>query len=348
MSTQRAALVRREHGLITARAALAAGLDRFEIAELLRSGEWVAVRRGVYIDRGTWDSAEQWRERPLIAVRAAHLSLLSPHVISHDSAALLHDLPLLRDTGRHVHVTRAGVTGSRRRNGIVQHGAGYTDDDVAEVGGLKALGIGRTALDMCREHGYGPGLVACDAALRRGVLRSELQEIADSMHHWPEITEGRAAVLDADPGAESAGETMARILVSELQLGDVTTQFPVRRPNGRTAWLDLLVGCHAFEFDGRVKYRSIEEGGVATRDAEAIAWSEKERDIDVRSLELGISHITWRDFWGNGRVAAKARLLREAELTAQRHGRVLPAEVAEYAARMGYARQRRLFRDRRA
>lgn len=342
MPNQRAALVRRQHGLITAQAALDAGLERFEIAELLRSREWAKVRRGVYIDAEQWAGAEKWREQPLIEVRAAHLTLRRPHVFSHDSAALIHDLPLLRDDSRLVHVTRAGVTGSRRRNGIMQHGAAYTDDDVAQVGGLQALGIGRTALDICREHGYSAGLVACDAALRHGVPRSELLEIAGSMHHWPDITAGRAAVADADPGAESAGESMARILVKELQIGDPTTQFPVRRPNGRTAWLDLLVGCHAFEFDGRTKYRNVADGGVARRDAEAVVWEEKEREIDVLAQGLGVSRITWRDFWGAGRVAARTRLRREAELTAQRHGTVPPRELLAYAARMADVRRQRL------
>jgi hypothetical protein len=302
----------------------------------------VKVRRGVYIDADQWVDAEQWREKPLIKVRAAHLSLQRRHVFSHDSAALLHDLPLLRDDDRLVHVTRTGVTGSRRRNGIAQHGAGYTDDDVVTIEGLPALGIGRTALDICREHGHSAGLVACDAALRHGVPRSELLEIAESMHHWPDITEGHAAVADADPGAESAGESMTRILVRELQLGEVTTQFPVRRPSGKTAWLDLLVGCHAFEFDGRTKYRNVADGGVATREAEEVAWEEKEREIDVRAAGLGVSRVTWRDFWGAGRVAARTRLRREAELTAQRHGTVLPRELIEYAARMAAARERRL------
>jgi hypothetical protein len=342
MTNQRAALVRRQHGLITAQAAREAGLEPFEIAELLRTGEWVKVRRGVYIDADQWVDAERWREKPLLQVRAADLTLQRPHVFSHDSAALIHDLPLLRDDGRLVHVTRSGVTGSRRRNGIMQHGARYDADDVSEIDGLRTLGIARTALDICREHGYSAGLVACDAALRRGVLRSELLEVAESMHHWPDITEGRAAVADADPGAETAGESMARILVRELQLGEVTTQFPVPRPNGRTAWVDLLVDCHVFEFDGRTKYRNVADGGVATREAEAIAWEEKEREIDVRAQDLGVSRITWRDFWGAGRVAARARLRREAELTAQRHGRVPSPELLAYAARMADVRQRRL------
>jgi hypothetical protein len=342
MSSQRAALVAREHGLITARSALDASLDRSDIARLLHAGEWIAVRRGVYADASDWEAADPWRDRPLLRVKAAHLALGRRHHLSHDSAALLHDLPLLPDEERLVHVTREDITGGRRRHGIAQHGAPITPAEATRIDGLPVLRLARTALDIGREHGYDAGLVACDGALRRGVPRSALDAAATAMRNWPGIKPARAAVADADPGAESAGESLGRTLVRELQVGEVATQFPVLLSDGRTAWLDMLVGCHAFEFDGRIKYQPTSNGGVASRSPEDVVWEEKKRERLIRELGLGVSRIIWADLFGDARRVAVARLRRDYELTRQLHGETPSPALLEYAARMTDARARRL------
>lgn len=342
MSSQRAALVPREHGLITARAAVEAGLDRSAIARLLQTGHWVAVRRGVYVDASDWEAADKWRGRPLLRVKAAHLALGRGHHLSHDSAALLHDLPLLPDDERLVHVTRSEITGGRRRHGIAQHGAPTAPDESTRIDGLPVLRVARTALDIGREHGYDAGLAACDGALRRGVPRAALHATAVAMSSWPGIKAARAAAEDADAGAESVGESLARKLVRELQVGDVTTQFPVLLSDGRTAWLDLLVGCHAFEFDGRIKYQAARDGGLASQSAEEVVWEERKRERLVRETGLGVSRIIWADLFGDARRACAARLLRDFELTLQLHGSTPPPALLAYAARRAQARERRL------
>lgn len=342
MSLQRAALVPRQHGLITAGAAIDSGLDRTEIARLLHAEEWILVRRGVYADASDWEAADEWRGKPLLRVKAAHLALGRPHHLSHDSAALVHGLPLLPDEERLAHVTREEITGGRRRHGIAQHGAPTSAAETTRTDGLPVLQLARTALDIGREHGYDAGLVACDGALRRGVPRSALDATSAAMSNWPGIKPARAAAADADAGAESAGESLARKLVRELHVGEVTTQFPALLGNGKTAWLDMLVGCHVFEFDGRIKYQAVSNGGVATRSAEDVVWQEKQRDRLIRELGLGISHIIWADLYGDARRECLARLRRDYQLTLQLHGSTPPQALLAYAARMVNARERRL------
>ena len=121
--------------------------------------------------------------------------------------------------------------GSRTRFGVKHH-LSQVMPPIVEVGGLHVTGLARVALDLGREHGFDAGVVACDGVLRRGVTRADLETELEGMWCWPNITRSREAVVHADPGAESVGESLARILLDELGLGPVETQFAVRLPTG--------------------------------------------------------------------------------------------------------------------
>lgn len=266
-------------------------------------------------------------------MRAAHLTTRVAHVFSHDSAALALGLPIIDARTSAVHLTRRRVQGSQVQHGVHHHGAGYTPDRVVRAGGLDVLGVARTVLDMAREHGYLAGLVAADGALRLGVGRGRLARELDTMVSWPGITVARAVVEDAAAGAESVGETLLRALVLELALGPVETQFPVQVASG-VRWCDLRVGCHVVEFDGRTKYRSVADGGLAERPAEEVAWAERKRDREIGALGLGVSHVVWEDLWGPARERTQQRLRAEYAVTAARYGELLPAHLDEVARRL--------------
>jgi len=140
------------------------------------------------------------------------------------------------------------------------------------------------------------------------------------MKNWPNVTVVRAARHLADPGAESVGETLARLLVTELGLGRPETQFGLT-DGTRTVWCDLRIGRQLFEFDGKLKYLPPQEGGVATRDPGEVLWSEKQRQDWVCGFKLGMSRIVWDDLWGDRRRLALARLARECADTAARFGK---------------------------
>ena len=195
------------------------------------------------------------------------------------------------------------------------------------------LDVPRTVVDIAREHGYTAGLVAADGAMQLGVRRDELEVAAAEMAGWPFSLTVKAVVEDADPGAESVIETLARELVAEAGLRPVETQFPVRTPSG-TAWVDLRVGRHLIEADGRVKSRPIEDGGLADRDLEQLLWDERRRQREVCADGFGMTRFTYADFWGAARERAISRLLAENAVTEQRFGTELTPAQAEFAARM--------------
>ncbi|GAB2865437.1 hypothetical protein [Nocardioides pacificus] len=315
------ARMRANSGLITYGQALEAGLAPDQVLALVRGRDsaWVRVRRGVYVERSVWEALDEYVGRRRLESRAAHLSMVTDHVLSHDSAALELGLTLLRPERPLVHITRPDVRGSRTEHGIKHHGAVHRPDQVMVPDGIACLDVARTAVDLGREHGYRTGLVACDSALRLGVTRGQLRAALEPMRCWPGVTASRAAVERADAGAESAGETLTRDLLDELGLGPVQTQFELRDATG-WARCDLRVGRHVFEFDGWVKYHRSDVGGLADRPIEQVVWEEKRREDWVRSFGLGMSRLVWADLWGAQRERTKTRLLREHALTEARFG----------------------------
>jgi hypothetical protein len=322
----------RQAGMVTRRQARAAGYTERELRTLTAvNGPWLAVRRGAYVERATWDALDPYDGRARMRDLAAHLTMTTPHLMSHDSAARALDLPMLRAKQELVHITRYGVGGTRTEHGVKHHMTQLGLLNTRVVDGMRVTGLARTALDLAREHGFTCGTVACDAALERGVDLADLEAELLPMWCWPGVTQARAAVAMARPGAESPGETLTRLLVVELDIGEPETQFPVRIGEG-VAWTDLRVGCHLFEFDGRVKYRRPEQGGVADRDIEDVLWDERTRERLICGEGLGMSRVVWDDLFGRRREETKVRLRSEYELTVGRLGSNLPDHLARSAA----------------
>ncbi|WP_114424055.1 type IV toxin-antitoxin system AbiEi family antitoxin domain-containing protein [Nocardioides houyundeii] len=322
---------RRQHGLLTSRQALAAGLDVPAVARLVRTGAWVRLRRGVYVDGGQWREAGEFDEKPLLRVRAAALVLEVEHVFSHDSASLVHGLGLPDARASLVHITREGVHGTRLIAGTKHHGAPFHPDQVRHVDGLEVLDPARTCLDLVREHGLRGGLPACDRALSLGVTRSQLRQAASGMKCWPGRRSVDRAILLADPGAESWQESLGRLLVTELGIGRPETQFGLRDAR-RTVWCDLRVGRHVIEIDGRIKY----DGTFAGQEPADVLWAEKLRQDFITGFHLGMSRLTHRDLT-SGWDHAKRRVLREFEATVARYGTDV-ADLAPYLVRRDRAR----------
>ena len=251
--------------------------------------------------------------------RGAYLQLRRAHVLSHESAARELGLPILRPETDLIHVTRRGVRGGRVEHGVKHHLAPYRPHQVVEMDGIPVLDRARTALDIAREHGFIAGVVACDSARQAGVPLDHLWQAAAPMVCWPQVTVVRACIERCDPGAESVGETLGRLLLEEIGLGPVQTQFELRDESG-WARCDMRVARHIVEFDGKVKYRRRDRGGLALVDPEQVVWEEKRRQDWVCGFRLGMSRLVWADYWGQARERAKERILREYAATTAAYG----------------------------
>lgn len=341
--TRLAEAMARAGGLLTRGAVLDCGLTPSQITKLINDDVLVVVRRGVYADAEVFASLDEFRGRPRFRARAAVLNLRRGWVMSHDSSALEHGLPLLSPKQSLVHITRPGFSSAWTRYGVKHHYARFRPSQLMEVDGVRVLDVPRTAIDLAREHGEVQGVVACDWALREGATKDQLMQAYLPMDHWPGVPQARSAVDLADPRAENAAETLGRLLVKELGIGEPDPQFPVRIEDGSIAWCDLRVGNHVFEVDGYIKYLPKESGGVADAPASRVVWDEKKRERLVCSEGLGMSRIFYEDFWGDRRAAAKRRLRAEYDVTERRFGPELAPHLASSGAEI---RQRHGWRDR--
>ncbi len=332
------ALAATQGGLFTRGQAVEVGYRERELrTHTAVHGPWVVVRRGVYAERGLWDSLSAYDGQARLRDLAVHLTMQTEHLMSHDSAARALGIPVFRPRRELSHITREGVGGSRTERGVKHHLTRLGILHTVRVDGMRVTGPARTAIDLAREHGPVAGVIACDHVLnaRAGhhLDKRDLRAVTATMWCWPGSTAARAAIDLADPGAESVGETLTRLLVDELGLGVCETQFPVRIGDS-VVWTDLRVGCHVFEFDGRVKYRDRSRGGVADRAIEDIVWDERERQRKICAEGLGMSRVTWDELFGAERARTKLRLASEYAVTVARFGELLPPHLASFAERM--------------
>jgi hypothetical protein len=341
MRPELAALAANQGGVFTRAQAMDAGYRGPELRALTAvGGSWVVVRRGVYAERSTWDSLDQHVGPPLARAWAAHLTIGVDHVMSHDSAAHAWGLPVVLPRSDLVHITRPGVWGSRTEHGVKHHLA-MAPPSTAWIGALPVTSLARTAMDLAREHGYACGAAAADRAMRWGVIADDFDDVVADMRSWPGVTQCRRAKRVADPGADTPGETLTRLMILEMGIGTPATQFPVPVRNS-VAWCDLRVGRHIFEFDGRRKYQDAAEGGVADRPPAEIVWDEKVREREITAHGLGLSRVFWDDCLGRARATTMKRLGDEYLATVRRFGNRLPDDLADFAIRMADVRQRRI------
>lgn len=322
-----------QRGLLTRPQCFAARWTEPELRRLVRPhGPWVVVRRGVYADADHWRGLDASQRRRLEDL-AAHLAMQVEHVMSHDSAARAHGIPLLRPRHELAHVTRQGVRGGRTDAGVKHHLTQFPLPDAVVLDGLPVSSLARTAVDVAREHGRDAGVGAADHALRQGVSPLRLERELRVMRCWPHVTRARAAVALADAGAENLAESLARLLLVDLGFQKIDTQWPVLA-GGRVRWVDLRVGCHVVEVDGLLKYLPPEDGGIADRPARDVLREERARQQAVCAEGLGMSRVGWDDLVGRGRERAMERIAREHAVTVSRFGPELPAYLVEQAARI--------------
>jgi hypothetical protein len=344
MNAKAQAVMAANHGLITRAQALDCGLSSADIRHQLHTGVFILVRRGVYADAVVWNDLDEHVGRPRLRTRAALATMRRGWVASHDSAAHELRLAILNPPDPHVHITRPGTTGAWTKFGVKHHLARFSEHQVTEAEGLRVLNAARTAVDIAREHGTPYGEIACDSAMRMGVTRGALEEAVAPMTFWPYSRRSRAAVDFADPRPDRVLETLGRLLVTALGVGEVDLQFPVQLESARIVWGDIRVGCHIFEAHGKLKYSPADLGGVADRPITDVVWDEKKRERQLHRQGLGTSAILFEDYWNPNRRHVLARMRAEYDDTVARFGSVLPEHLErnarEIRARLGSRRLR--------
>lgn len=308
-----------QNGLVTRTQALTADYTERELRTLLKpGGQWHTVRRGVYADAREWAGLqrdEQYRR----TVRAVLLNTAQPVLASHSSAAAVAGAGQLHEVMGRVHVLGDRLDGTRAENGVQYHRGHLPAEQVVETPYGLATSLPRSAADVARAYGYRDGLVVADHALRVGHTREELAAVVEGMRGWPGVTRARALVAMADGGAANVGETLMRVIVTELGFGLPETQYEVCA-DGRVAYVDLRLGLQLFEFDGAQKYlRDLTGRG---RTPSETVFEEKKREDWLRATTgMGMSRVVWDECLTPAAVERCRRRLRaEVERTIERVG----------------------------
>ena len=146
----------------------AAGLTVSQMRSLIRSGDLVRMRHGVYANRSalTWGATDPRRSHALPVI-AATWSAGRDSVASHQSAARIYGLDLLKSLPEGVvTLTRAP---SRRRGqpsstGIVFHTAALPAEHVTKCRGTLVTTPARTVVDLARTLPFVESVVTADSA----------------------------------------------------------------------------------------------------------------------------------------------------------------------------------------
>jgi very-short-patch-repair endonuclease len=194
------------------------------------------------------------RRANLAHIAAVRAQLGAGQVASHTTAALLWGLPLVRPPAA-VHLIQAfNPNGSLPRD-VVRHVAALRPEDVVVRAGQPVTTLERTAVDCATTLGPDGGLVVVDAALHQGADRATLADLLARRVGARGVRVARAVLAVADGGAESPGETLARLALLRLGVVAPVTQVAVETHLGMF-WTDFgwpewrVVG----EYDGVAKY----------------------------------------------------------------------------------------------
>ncbi|NHC15608.1 hypothetical protein G9H71_17645 [Motilibacter sp. E257] len=163
----------------------------------------------------------------------------------------------------------------------------------------------RTVLDVARVLPLEHAVVVADAPLAaRGTSVQALASAADAMRRWPGIASARRVLQLADGRAESAGESLARVLLIALGYGHVEPQAHLRGSSGQRYRVDLLVdGLVVVEFDGRVKYA--DPHLLRGREPADVLRAEKRREQDLEDAGWQVVRLEWRDLFDPEAVRRK-------------------------------------------
>lgn len=288
------------HGMISARAAARLGLGPNDLRSLTAKGVLVRVTRGAYVDGALLAAAndeESHRLRATAIVLSRHGSLAA----SHQSAAVLWGLPVLRSELEPIRVVHTSKRANTRRQDCFTVHRCPGEDALTRRGAVRTVVPAVAVLGTGMLASVRSGVMAADAALHNKLVTSEeLDHWADRLRQVPHVGKARYVVANACPLAESPGESLLRLVLIGLRHSFVA-QHTIRRPDGRTAKVDFYLPDLdvVLEFDGKVKY-----GGF---DGQAALAAEKVREDDIRALGHGVARIVWADLFSPQTVQAKIR-----------------------------------------
>ena len=205
-----------QHGLISRRQALAAGMTDAQIGWRLRTGQWESVHRGVYRHAVSPETPQS---------RLLAMCLACDGVASHRSAAALHGIDGYELDRIEVLVPwkrRPMIKGVRLHRTTQMHLAKPVTRD-----GILCTSVGRTVLDVASVVSRERLEHTIDAVLRQGLLRLE-DMYAVLVSHSRHGRTGCGPFRDALE--ERRGDDAVPLSAWSRMVSDLLTDFGLKRP----------------------------------------------------------------------------------------------------------------------
>lgn len=274
-----AELAGRQHGMVTRRQLVAAGLDDSAIAYRVRSGRLIRVHRGVF-------AVGHVPLSPHARIMAAVLACGPQAVASHRSAAALWGLMRPPPT---VDVT---TPTKHEHSGIVVHRSRLANADITRQYDIPATTPARTVLDLAD--------VLSPASLTRAVNELRLGNLLSVDDLARQLGRGRRTLALRDLVARPSGPTRSTFEDAFLAFVD---RYRLPRPevNAIVAGyeVDMLWRSHRLvaELDGRAYHEEPFE-------------RDREKDADLVTAGYRVVRVTWERLTGRpAREATRFRTL---------------------------------------
>lgn len=277
------------------RSTLAGELSAREISGLVAAGQLCRIRRGRYVLSDEWNAADE-QQRHCVRARELAGEMAGHAAVSHESAALLHGLPLPARPPSRVHLTWPGSPGRSPTPTVTPHRGCLSAVDLVVLDGVLATSVARTVFDVGRLGDWQRAIAAADSALRlRLCSRDDLDDVGRRHQRVPGASRARRILEFADGLSGSVGESICRPRMAQLGLPVPTLQSVITgldRGRSYRADFEFVALRTVAEFDGMVKYGRLLKPGQTPGDA---AFAEKVREDRIRDTGRQCVRIVWAD-----------------------------------------------------
>jgi hypothetical protein len=268
------------------------GVSPALMRSLVRSGQLVRMRQGVYATKRAmdWAGADPVRAH-VLTVLAVKATVGGNAVASYHSAALLHRLSLLKPPPKDavaLTLPLAKPWNRARPADVVFHASDLPSAHVTRLYNLPVTTAGRTVVDLARTLPFMDAVVVADSALNgEKTTRPELHQVLKACAGWPGARRARRVIDFADERAESPLESAARVVFEQYGLEPPELQATIHGP------------AFAFRVDFRWRGQQViaEADGLVKYNDRKDLLAERERDHLFREAGYTVVHFTWRELF---------------------------------------------------
>ncbi|GAB2645480.1 type IV toxin-antitoxin system AbiEi family antitoxin domain-containing protein [Nocardia goodfellowii] len=270
--------------LVLRKTALQRGVTDYDLRRACESGRLTRLRPGAYAHAA--GPADPYG-RHLLAIKATASAVSAGVVISHQSAAVLHGLPLLEPPCRQVHATVNRATGGRLTRLLHLHSTRFDADEVTVVDGIRTTTPARTVADLARTTSFCEAVVTGDAAMRTyGLSVDELVGALQRWHRRRGLSQARQAIFFMDPRSASPGESRSRVAMHLAFLPKPELQTEIRDERGEfIARVNFFLPQHnvigAFDTEsryGRLPAEQPHDEAIRSLGGQVVRWTAADLD----------------------------------------------------------------------